>query len=130
MFLKRNIWFTGHSLGGALATLAADRCIRQGAMLGLGDLGGVYTFGSPLVGNRHFADGFNSRVRGRSFRFVNDQDGVTKVPPQFLGYCHVNTERFVGEDGPGLPFSEALIDHTPRRYAVLVWNALVDAAGV
>src|SRR5262245_516119 len=125
----RPVWFTGHSLGGALATLAADRCVRQRAMLGLGDLGGVYTFGSPLVGNRHFVDGFNSRVHGRSFRFVNDQDGVPRVPPQLLGYRHVNTEHFVGEDGPGLPFSEPLIDHTPRRYAVLVWNALVEAAG-
>ena len=126
----RRVWFTGHSLGGALATLAADRLVRERAREGLGELGGVYTFGSPLVGDRRFVDGFNSRVGDRSFRFVNDQDAVTRVPPPLVGYRHVNTEHFVGANDPGLSFGEPLIDHTPRRYAVLAWNAFVDAAVV
>jgi triacylglycerol lipase len=124
----RPIWFTGHSLGGALATLAADRFVRERAHNGLGDLGGVYTFGSPLVGDRRFVDGFNNRVADRSFRFVNDQDAVTRVPPPLIGYRHVNTEHFLGANDPSLSLSEPLIDHTPRRYAVLAWNSFVDAA--
>jgi len=123
----RPVWFTGHSLGAALATLAGDRFLRQRPSRALGELGGIYTFGSPLVGDRNFVDGFNARCGDRSFRFVNDQDTVTQVPPRGVGYRHVNNERFVGSDDPGLLFSEPLIDHTPRRYAVLVWNALVDA---
>ncbi len=91
-------------------------------------MGGVYTFGSPLVGDRRFVDGFNSRVGNRSFRFVNDQDAVTRVPPPLVGYRHVNTEHFVGANDPTLSLSEPLIDHTPRRYAVLAWNAFVDSA--
>ncbi len=39
----RTIWLTGHSLGGALATLAAAR---------LAGVTGLYTFGSPRVGDR------------------------------------------------------------------------------
>src|SRR5262249_5032912 len=37
----RPVWFTGHSLGGALATIAAAR---------FGDFRGLYTYGSPRVG--------------------------------------------------------------------------------
>ena len=124
----RPVWFTGHSLGGALATLAGDRFTRVQASAAFGELGGIYTFGSPLVGDRPFVDGFNARCGDRSFRFVNDQDAVTRVPPPLLGYRHVNHERFVGFDDPTVWLSEPLIDHTPRRYAVLVWNAFVEAA--
>jgi len=126
----RPVWFTGHSLGAALATLAGDRFQRQRQARGLGELGGIYTFGSPLVGDRRFVDGFNSRCGDRSFRFVNDEDTVTRVPPPLFGYRHVNNERFVGFNDPDVLFDEPLIDHTPRRYAVLVWNALIDALAV
>jgi hypothetical protein len=52
---------------------------------------------------------------------------VTRVPPPLVGYRHVNNERFVGAEDPAVLFNEPLIDHTPRRYAGLLWNALVDA---
>lgn len=124
----RRVWFTGHSLGAALATLAGDRFKRQRGNFGFGELGGIYTFGSPLVGDRRFVDGFNLRCGDQSFRFVNDQDAVTRVPPPLLEYRHVNTQRFIGFDDPDVTFiSEPLIDHTPRRYAVLAWNAFVES---
>jgi len=126
---NRRVGFTGHSLGAALATLGGDRFARERSGLGFGELGGIYTFGSPLIGNRGFVDGFNRRCGDRSFRFVNDKDGVTRVPPQGLGYRHVNTERLVGFDDPGVTLiTEPLIDHTPRRYAVLLWNGLVESS--
>jgi hypothetical protein len=65
------IWFTGHSLGAALATLAADAYSREKQVKGL------YTFGSPRVGNNAFADQF----RVSSFRFVHHDDTVTRLPP-------------------------------------------------
>ena len=39
----RTLWITGHSLGAALATLAAERAVRDGGF----EVSGVYTFGSP-----------------------------------------------------------------------------------
>ncbi|RBP45105.1 lipase (class 3) [Roseimicrobium gellanilyticum] len=64
---KRPIWMTGHSLGAALATLAAAR---------LGHVKGVYTFGSPRVGDA----GFHAGYRVPTFRVVHQDDIVTRVP--------------------------------------------------
>jgi hypothetical protein len=65
---SRTFWFTGHSLGAALATLAAQR---------FQNVRGLYTFGSPLVGDRLFAAG----LRIPAFRFVHNNDLVARVPP-------------------------------------------------
>ena len=51
---------------------------------------------------------------------------MTRVPPPPIGYRHVQDERLVGFDDPDVSFHEPLIDHTPRRYAILIWNALVE----
>ena len=123
---QSRVYFTGHSLGGAIATLVADKFASG---MNAAQYGGVYTFGSPLVGDRTFVDGFNARHAGKSFRTVNDQDGVALVPPPFVGFRHVDEERFVGLSVRDAPVLEALIDHTPSRYSILCWNAMVDDAG-
>ena len=76
---KRPLWFTGHSLGGALATLAAD---HHPAATGL------YTFGSPRVGNWAFRRDF----KVPHFRFVHNLDLITHLPPMIpviSPYVHV-----------------------------------------
>jgi hypothetical protein len=57
-------FITGHSLGAALATLAAARCLKDGAMAH-GRPIALYTFGSPRVGDRDFGNDL--------------KEGVTKV---------------------------------------------------
>ena len=54
------LFFTGHSLGGAMATVAASRCNAEE----------LYTFGSPRVGNRKFVDTLSCP----HYRFVNNND--------------------------------------------------------
>lgn len=70
------LFLTGHSLGGALATLAAFdvACTRQQEMTI------VYTFGSPRVGNDEFAVQYKKAVP-YSFRLANVFDAVTHLPP-------------------------------------------------
>ena len=94
---RRTIWFTGHSLGGALATLAADR---------YGNVRGLYTFGSPRVGDHHFKSDFHVSA----YRIVNNNDIVARVPPEGL-YRHVGNLKYI--DGEG-----ALHDNPSR------WEAL------
>lgn len=84
----KNIVFTGHSLGGAIATIAS-------VYFGTEYNRNIYcvTFGSPRVGNKKFAKTFKHIVV-KSYRFVNKADIVTKLPPPKL-YKHVKTKYIV-----------------------------------
>jgi predicted lipase len=77
------VFYTGHSLGAALATLAAARHPPQA----------VYAFGSPLVGNSAFA---RMTARLPIHRVVDGSDIVTVVPPKKFGFVHVGTEHRIG----------------------------------
>ncbi|VDO78638.1 unnamed protein product [Heligmosomoides polygyrus] len=69
--------FTGHSLGGALAALAAARTVKQG--LRPGDQVTMYTFGEPRVGDITFARNFDSMIKN-SYRVVFRRDIVPHLP--------------------------------------------------
>nr|MCU0570716.1 lipase family protein [Oculatellaceae cyanobacterium Prado106] len=88
-----SIWITGHSLGGALATLSAARLREKDQMVH-----GLYTFGSPRVGDREFQEEFNGDFRSRAFRFVNKNDAVTRIPLRALYYSHVGQLMYVDEN--------------------------------
>ena len=77
---------TGHSLGGALATLLA----KDHPSLEL------VTFGSPRVGNASFA----SHFEGRTVRRYRDcGDFVTRVPFKWMGYQHVLGLQYIDHRG-------------------------------
>ncbi|EYU22285.1 hypothetical protein MIMGU_mgv1a001923mg [Erythranthe guttata] len=84
---KWHIYVTGHSLGGALATLMAlelssSQLAKHGAINVT-----MYNFGSPRVGNKIFAQVYNQKVKD-SWRVVNHRDIIPTVP-RLMGYCHV-----------------------------------------
>ena len=122
----RTVWFTGHSLGAALATLAARRWTRTDR-----PASGIYTIGSPRVGDRVFADEFDATFVEACFRYANGTDDVTDLPPELLGYAHVGGERRLAGRSEGHALLEGLaaglLDHTPRRYATLIWNQLTGS---
>ena len=70
------IWLTGHSMGGALATLAATRLARLGYALGP-----LYTFAAPRSGDEAFGRDALEKLRSRHYRIVNDRDLVPRLPP-------------------------------------------------
>lgn len=87
MQLKWHVYVTGHSLGGALATLLAlELSSSQLAKRGVISVT-MYNFGSPRVGNKRFAEVYNEKVKD-SWRVVNHRDIIPTVP-RLMGYCHV-----------------------------------------
>ena len=140
--------FTGHSLGGALASIAAMRYRETQA---------AYTLGSPRVGNGAFRAGMRPPVH----RIVNNNDVVTRLPPP-LGYRHVGqlqyidhagnlhaaperwerikeqllghgtraldtVQRWLAGDFEAIPY-DSLVDHAPIHYAIHLWNDVVAQA--
>jgi hypothetical protein len=85
------VFITGHSLGGALATL-------YGAMLfynaenGITDkLAAIYTFGQPRVGDKEFAKYGKKHLKDHYFRVVYCNDIVPRVPfdNEIFEYKHI-----------------------------------------
>ena len=108
----RPLYLTGHSMGGALATLAFVNsryeacaaghstprdnteayveCAKEAPKL---PIHAIYTFGSPRTGDKLFAslaagDGIWDASHPFVQRFVNNLDLVPNVPPRFLGFWH------------------------------------------
>ena len=81
--------FSGHSLGGALATRAALDYIRKKKF-------DVITFGSPRVMDYVTAKYFNSGVQV-SKRFVFENDVVPKLPTAFMNFYHVKGLKPLGK---------------------------------
>jgi triacylglycerol lipase len=69
------IHIVGHSLGGALATIAADYLAALQLDVKL------YTFGSPRVGTNNFSEQLSKNVKpANMFRVSNQSDPVTMLP--------------------------------------------------
>ncbi|KAI1103243.1 alpha/beta-hydrolase [Jackrogersella minutella] len=79
------IVFTGHSLGGAVSTIAAANARNAGFDVDL------YTYGSPRVGNTAFVK-FVSDQPGAEYRVTHVDDPVPRLPPIILDYRHTSPE--------------------------------------
>ena len=88
----RTLWFCGHSLGAAMAAICAGRCrlsyIRSNPRA-------LFTFGGPRVGNHRYVN----YVHIETYRWVNNNDIVTRVPPTWLGYRHKGQEVYLNAYG-------------------------------
>lgn len=98
----RRILVTGHSLGGALAVLAAHRLIKDG-VVEPERLLGVYTYGMPRVGDAEFAADYAATddLERRTYRFIHGEDIVPQVPPREapFNFHHVGRSLQVARGG-------------------------------
>jgi pimeloyl-ACP methyl ester carboxylesterase len=105
---RAHVWVAGHSLGGALAVLAAARLKSLGVCTPL-----ILTYGQPAVGFADFATRFNQELRDRLWHVINQNDIVPRVPP--FPYRHCDLGKHIVKPGvfettqgleampPGLP---------------------------
>lgn len=84
-YKDKPLFLTGHSLGAAMATLYAAQRIAASP-----PVAGLYTFGSPRVGDLAFVSALNQSLSGKTFRFINEEDLVTRVAPRQLKYDHMD----------------------------------------
>lgn len=97
----RALYITGHSLGGALAVLAAALIHIDPELARVRDnLRGVYTYGQPMVGDQDFANRFQQEFGRKFFRHVYGRDVVPRLPPLTMGlFEHFGSEFRSSEDG-------------------------------
>ena len=72
--VQKDVYMCGHSLGAAMATIAATRHQPEE----------LFTFGSPRVGGPKFI----KNIKCPHLRFQNNNDIVTRIPPAWLGFRH------------------------------------------
>jgi triacylglycerol lipase len=73
---NQKVFLTGHSLGGALATICAYRFQKVGGV----PVAGVYVFGAPRVGDIGFANAYNNLLKDKTFRWVKNLDFASTLP--------------------------------------------------
>lgn len=120
------LYYTGHSLGGALAVLAASVYPARA----------VYTFGAPKTGNAGFADSLKS---ARIYRFENERDIITTIPPSAkpFDFCHCGIPVSLKggqQESPSIDTIRRLIDppdflyhHAPINYTIRLKNGLIQS---
>ena len=97
---NRPILFTGHSLGGALAVLAAARAKMEGLFDGSRAV--LHTFGQPKVGDAAFARTLDALLRDVPYtREVYRGDPVAQLALDGMGFAHASSALLAVHDGKG-----------------------------
>lgn len=119
--VRKDVYMTGHSLGAAMATIAATRYTPHE----------LFTFGSPRVGGPKFI----RHIKCPHYRFMNNNDIVCRVPPAWLGFRHhgkmIYFNRFgdkqekptwgdflagIGNSWKRFKFFDGIVDHGMPQY--------------
>jgi len=122
--LGTQFMFTGHSLGGAQATLAAtyvslQNPARNSRVTMLPNVASVITFGSPKVGNEAFVTEYDKALGKVTRPFEHNNDIVRAMPPG-LGYRQVGEQHLVKlqaadpANPPGLRDSHRMDNYVER----------------
>ncbi|MGH7788324.1 MAG: lipase family protein [Candidatus Binatia bacterium] len=130
------LYVTGHSLGAALATLAAPELEARTTLQPQ-----LYNFASPRVGNLVFAPRYNALVP-ISWRVVNTNDVAPTLPPtsvllyrdghyQLLFYDHVDSEERITFGNPvtsPLDVHDIEFNHAACNYYATLCEQTADPA--
>ena len=97
----------GHSLGGALATLASLDLVEE---LGLNNVS-MTSLGAPRIGNIEYANLYDSRVK-YYYRLTHSRDPIVHLPYRLMGFAHIGHEIYYPDNS--LNYIECLEGENPR----------------
>jgi hypothetical protein len=90
-----SLFVTGHSLGGALATLASLDIIEERLLANIS----MVSIGAPRVGNPEYASIYSSLMGSNSyFRLTHALDPIVHLPYLSLDYKHISHEIYYPHD--------------------------------
>ena len=113
---SEKLYITGHSLGGAVAVLAAAQLVEAGVNRVNPNQIEVITFGAPAVGNADFAEKFKDKFK---FQRISMSGDPIKKALAALGYVHF------GEMLKYNP-SKAMVEKFPHSMALYLDCAIRD----
>lgn len=113
------LYVTGHSLGAALSQLFTLDLGLSRPDIPVTNI----NFASPRVGNAAFVDLYEQHAAGTTLRVRNTHDVVPDVPPEELGFCHVQAVYRVAFYSSGLLGRLNLLScHSSLNYrAAVAW---------
>ncbi|KAI7868472.1 Alpha/Beta hydrolase protein [Spinellus fusiger] len=115
---------SGHSLGGALATLATLDLYQRDGRLSNQNLF-AKTYGGPRVGDANFAYYFSST--GISLeRTVHNRDLVPHLPPQMNGYLHPGVEYWIAKDQDNVSICNTSLDSSSCSNSIVPFTDISD----
>lgn len=106
---KNKYIVTGHSLGGASATILGIWLEEDGY-----DIAECVTFGSPRPGGRKLKKRYSS-LKQVHHRYIHSDDSVVHVPPFMFGYVHVCNGINL-KDMNGEKLMDVVSDHDMKAY--------------
>jgi hypothetical protein len=131
------LYLTGHSLGGAMAVLAAATLFKDPQWKAWRNVvRGVYTYGQPMVGDPEFAASCEAAFGFMHFRHVFEHDLVPRMPPTLVGrFEHSGMEYAGSADGGWSPRRRAVSQASsvlsiPIAFAAFLLEQIPLLAGV
>ncbi|KAL8639195.1 MAG: hypothetical protein Q9228_003742 [Teloschistes exilis] len=97
---------TGHSLGGAIADLAAAEIRKSGITADL------YTYGAPRIAGKTLSDFITNQNAGGNYRVTHNHDPVPRLPPAVLGFVHISPEYYISSPNKVVPTTDDITKYT------------------
>lgn len=97
---KNRVVLTGHSAGGAIATLAAAEIKKRAHDRKKSIKCDLYTYGAPRVGGKKISDFITNQGMGDIYRVTHRNDMVPRLPPREFQYIlykydHISPEYYI-----------------------------------
>ncbi|KAI4290696.1 MAG: hypothetical protein L6R35_000003 [Caloplaca aegaea] len=96
----------GHSLGGAIADLAAAEIRKSGVTADL------YTYGAPRIAGATLSNFISNQNMGGNFRVTHKDDPVPRLPPIVLGFVHISPEYYISSPNDVVPTANDITKYT------------------